>query len=211
MTKESRRQDRIFLAAESLFALHGYNGVSIRDISKSADVNSALVQYYFGTKESLYRSIFNQRYRSVTDERLSKIELVQPDEDKRAWAHALVTVWVAPSLLLTKKRGGARFIRLLAREYYDPESEQRGIIKEYFDPSARVFIGKLRQVFPEASNSDIAYSYQSMITLLLTLGVGGRQAMRLADGDAPKTLEQRVAYIVDFVAAGVFESLSRSR
>ncbi len=208
MTKENRRRDRIFLAAESLFALHGFNGVSIRDISKKAEVNSALVQYYFSSKESLYRAIFEQRYRSVTDERLAEIERVRPERNKKKWLHALVRVWVFPSLLLTRKRGGARFIQLLAREYYDPESEQRGIIKAYFDPSAQVFTGKLRELFPQASAADIAYAYQSMITLLLTLGLGGRQANRLAEGEPPKTLEQRAAFIVDFAASGMYALLS---
>ena len=33
--------------AEALFALHGLHGVTVRDIARSAAVDSALVHYYF--------------------------------------------------------------------------------------------------------------------------------------------------------------------
>jgi AcrR family transcriptional regulator len=48
--------------AEKLFAAKGFEGTSVRDISEAADVNLAMVSYYFGSKEKLMESMF--RYRS---------------------------------------------------------------------------------------------------------------------------------------------------
>lgn len=48
--------------AESLFSDRGYSDTSIRDIAKSADVNLALVNYHFGSKENLYLTIFKRRF-----------------------------------------------------------------------------------------------------------------------------------------------------
>jgi TetR/AcrR family transcriptional regulator len=48
---------RILAAAEKLFAARGFSGTVIRDIAAGAKVNGAMIHYYFGNKEGLYRAI----------------------------------------------------------------------------------------------------------------------------------------------------------
>lgn len=52
----------ILAKAETLFAEQGYSGTSVREIAKAANVNVAMISYYFGSKEQLLMEIF--RYRS---------------------------------------------------------------------------------------------------------------------------------------------------
>ena len=40
-------------AAEELFAEKGFSGTSVRDIADAADVNVAMISYYFGSKEKM--------------------------------------------------------------------------------------------------------------------------------------------------------------
>jgi AcrR family transcriptional regulator len=47
------RQD-ILDAARTEFAAHGYENTSMRAVARSAEVNSALVHHYFGTKDQLF-------------------------------------------------------------------------------------------------------------------------------------------------------------
>lgn len=47
-------RNRILKTATKLFAEKGFEGTSIRDIAKEAQVNLAMVSYYFGNKEGLY-------------------------------------------------------------------------------------------------------------------------------------------------------------
>ena len=51
---------KILLAAKKLFAKHGYDATSVRQICEEAGANVALVSYYFGGKESVFYEIFNQ-------------------------------------------------------------------------------------------------------------------------------------------------------
>jgi len=51
-------KDRILDSAERLFARHGFYGVSVRDITKAADVDVALVSYHFDGKRELFAAIF---------------------------------------------------------------------------------------------------------------------------------------------------------
>jgi AcrR family transcriptional regulator len=47
------KQIKIMEAAEELFAEKGFSGTSVRDISDAADINVAMISYYFGSKEKI--------------------------------------------------------------------------------------------------------------------------------------------------------------
>ena len=48
---------QILTVAEKLFSEKGFEGTSIRDISKEAKINIAMVSYYFGSKDKLLESL----------------------------------------------------------------------------------------------------------------------------------------------------------
>ena len=52
------KQIQILETAEKLFAENGFDGTSVRQISKAADINIAMISYYFGSKEKLIGSTF---------------------------------------------------------------------------------------------------------------------------------------------------------
>lgn len=55
-------KERILEEAESLFALKGYDAVSIREITGAAKCNLAAVNYHFGNKKNLYLEVFRSRW-----------------------------------------------------------------------------------------------------------------------------------------------------
>ena len=57
MSNFNEKQIHILQVAEKLFAEHGFDGTSIRMISKEAGINVAMVSYYFGSKESLLEKL----------------------------------------------------------------------------------------------------------------------------------------------------------
>src|SRR5437764_12594595 len=59
----------VFNAAERLFALHGFQNVSVRDITAEAGVNLASVNYHFGSKDALLFEIFRKRTAELNRER----------------------------------------------------------------------------------------------------------------------------------------------
>ncbi|MBS1907398.1 MAG: TetR family transcriptional regulator [Actinobacteria bacterium] len=54
---ESGSRDRIVVAAEHEFGENGYDGATIRAIAGRAEVDSALVHHYFGTKADLFAEV----------------------------------------------------------------------------------------------------------------------------------------------------------
>ncbi|HPH22765.1 MAG TPA: TetR family transcriptional regulator [Chitinophagaceae bacterium] len=57
----NEKQIQILEEAERLFSEKGFNGTSIREIAQAADINLAMVSYYFGSKNKLLEAIFIYR------------------------------------------------------------------------------------------------------------------------------------------------------
>jgi AcrR family transcriptional regulator len=55
-------KEKIMNAARVLFANQGYEGTSVREIAKTAEVNVASVNYYFSSKEKLFQEILHSGY-----------------------------------------------------------------------------------------------------------------------------------------------------
>ena len=62
---ESFARERIMDAAELTFAAHGYTRASLRLIVEKAHVTQALITYYFGSKEQLFKEVFIRRGREM--------------------------------------------------------------------------------------------------------------------------------------------------
>ncbi|WP_432712635.1 TetR/AcrR family transcriptional regulator [Pedobacter sp.] len=77
---------RIIQAAEKLFSEQGYEGTSTREISKVADANISMINYYFGSKEGVFMEIISNRIKDFN------VQLKSINEDKIAHIDKLLRV-----------------------------------------------------------------------------------------------------------------------
>jgi AcrR family transcriptional regulator len=83
-------QEQIVLAAERLFAQHGIDGVSLRQIGTAAGTsNNSAVQYHFGSKDKLIEAIFGYRWPRLQERRTLLIAERRP-RDLRGWVECLL-------------------------------------------------------------------------------------------------------------------------
>lgn len=82
-TDFNEKQIKILQVAEILFAEKGFDGTSIRNISKEAKINIAMISYYFGSKERLLESLIlyktsdlKSQLESILQENLEPIEKI---------------------------------------------------------------------------------------------------------------------------------------
>lgn len=73
---ESEMKMRILLAAKKLFAKQGFDGTSVRQICEEAGANVALVSYYFGGKENVFRALLENFF---PGQRMSEYEALLQD------------------------------------------------------------------------------------------------------------------------------------
>jgi TetR/AcrR family transcriptional regulator len=60
MPKDVSTEEKILAAAKQVFLRDGYHGARMEAIAKEADVNKALLHYYFRSKDKLFEQIFQQ-------------------------------------------------------------------------------------------------------------------------------------------------------
>lgn len=65
--KLSAKKIQILNVAEELFSQQGFDGTSVRAIAKIAEVNIAMISYYFGSKEKLLGELINRRMSGFGD------------------------------------------------------------------------------------------------------------------------------------------------
>ncbi len=59
--KFNEKQIQILEVAEKLIAKKGFEGTSVRDISSAANINVAMISYYFGSKEKMMSYLYRYR------------------------------------------------------------------------------------------------------------------------------------------------------
>ncbi len=62
MKEMSSTKKKVFDAAISIFNSKGYNGSSVREIAQKAEVNIALISYYFGGKKGLLEQLLTNYF-----------------------------------------------------------------------------------------------------------------------------------------------------
>ena len=98
-------KENIMAVAMRLFAEKGLKLVTVREICKAANVNVALVNYYFHNKNGLYQACVERLFHENTGDELCTIDATV--SDAKSWRKA-VRGWIfGVSRALRPSRGGA--------------------------------------------------------------------------------------------------------
>lgn len=201
-------RDRILDVAEELFAAKSFASVSVRDITGTAGVNLAAVNYYFGSKIALLKAVFLRRASVLNRERLSRLNrvLVSCPEGPLPLDEVLRALLEPPvRWLFDPDRGLNVFIQFLARCQMEEEPELRALFYEDVEHLRR-FLPALGRAAPDLSEEDVCWCLHFALGAMhytfshlerLTSISGGRCDIR----DADQVVERLIAF-----ARGGFET-----
>lgn len=132
-------------AAVELFADHGYDGASTRDIAAAAKQNLASINYYFGGKEGLYAAVLEEFFRRKHAEAGASITAARAlrDDPARTPDRILNEIrnWLRASImaLAQEDRQSHAFMRLMMREQFAPTKAFKKFFARMMDPSEDPF------------------------------------------------------------------------
>jgi AcrR family transcriptional regulator len=222
-------QQRLLDAAEILFADKGFDAVSVRDIAGAAGVNVAAVNYHFGGKERLYRTVLTRLIRAKRDryQAALRVALVTaPDASERGSGVDPVET-VLRSFFHThfedslKSERGAAFIKLLAREIHHGDAARMQPITELLAPMWTEFQHALVAALPGLDDVTCAWVIGSLHGQLIHFTIRWHTIHAAAGhrGDQPTTflqalfppladdvdqyIDRAVTHIARFSAAGI--------
>lgn len=143
MSEFNDKQHEILLVAERLFSEHGFDGTSVRDIAKAANINVAMISYYFGSKEKLLEALIIARIAGLRlqIENLHK-EALSPFEkiDK------LIELYITR---INKNKGMYQII------HFEISSKKREINCESFNEVKRYNLEALRDIIEEGQEKGV--------------------------------------------------------
>jgi AcrR family transcriptional regulator len=118
-------------AATELFIQRGFRDVSIREIADAAGTNSALISYYFGDKEGLFRQIYKDTVEPFNTARMINFDLIE--QAGVITVESVVEAWVAPMFQGTSlaKQSPVATLSLSLDAVYSKLTEQ--LVVEVYD------------------------------------------------------------------------------
>jgi AcrR family transcriptional regulator len=179
--KNSATKARILDAAEELFMEHGFEATSLRQITATARVNLAAVNYHFGSKEDLFEAVLTRRLDPMNQERLALLTLFEhASAPKPLSCEKILAAMFIPALKLARDRdlGGKNFLRLLGRAYADPAP----FIRHFLSAQYAVMIARFKAAFgralPHLPRKELAWRLHFVMGAL-SFTLAGTDALKL--------------------------------
>ncbi|MGQ9425011.1 TetR/AcrR family transcriptional regulator [Gilvimarinus sp. F26214L] len=195
------KRDRILDVAEELFARHGFDGVTMRQIASGAGVDVALASYHFGKKRDVFDAVFMRRADMLNSTRR---EVLYSSRGKEQTLEQIIEAFLLPLKLAqeTGDPGWRNYLALLAHIMASPVWSKE-MMPHVYDTLVEEFVEALRQVLPNARDEDIYWSYHYLSgALALTLAQTGR-IDKLSGGTCRSTdFEAAYEHMIPFIAAG---------
>lgn len=199
------KSERILDTAESLFAVHGYDGVSMRQIASQADVDVALASYHFGRKIDVFNAVFERRAELLNSSRIDALRECQKSAgDAGPTVEQIIEAFLRPLEMAqeTTDPGWKNYLALIAYVNNSPVWG-KSMMSTMFDKLVQEFIDALKKALPNAKEEDIYWCYQNLSgALTLTFAQTGR-IDNLSHGRC-KSDDFEAAYgtMIPFIAAG---------
>jgi len=151
--REAATKAAVFAAAERLFALHGFQNVSVRDITAKDEVNLASINYHFGSKDALLFEIFRRRTAELNRERAKMLHVAADAHNGRPPVRAILTALFEPPLRWSnpahERRISVQFIIRARSEGTEAMKEVLRTDVSHLRRFADALIGALPQLPPE--------------------------------------------------------------
>jgi AcrR family transcriptional regulator len=185
--QSERREDAMALildAAEKLFAQHGRNDVTIRAVAHEANVDPALVHYYFEDIDGVFHEVFQRKSVVINAIRNKAMDSYLAEHGKNLTIEGVFDVFLRPvfQAIAENPKYWANYAAIVSytvslRRDYTSSSRFAGreLMRETFDVAVRRFIDMLERLAPQAPPEEIYWFYHHVAaSLAVALAQTGR-------------------------------------
>ena len=201
---EAATKNMVFNAAERLFALHGFQNVSVRDITAEAGVNLASVNYHFGSKDALLFEIFRRRTAELNRERARMLHEATDRHGGKPPVREILTALFAPPVKWLAPSNDRRIsLQFLIRARSEGTSEIRDVLKSDVSHLRR-FSDALLAALPQLAPEEVYWRVHFALGLIHQNRFAELDRLNvLADGQVHEDdVDALLKRMVDFAEAG---------
>ena len=194
-------KQRILDSAEALFARHGFAGASLRQVTASANVNLAAVNYHFGSKENLINEVFRRRLDDLNSQRQQALQAVTTRPGYTL--EDVLDAFVRPALALSQdNKGGAGFVRVLARAYAEHNEQLRKFLHDNYGPALKEFAAAFARLLPHLDKQEL-YWRLDIVSGALTYAMADFGMIKRRGISEQQHRDLSAEHLIKFAAAGL--------
>ncbi|HTB62983.1 MAG TPA: TetR/AcrR family transcriptional regulator [Opitutales bacterium] len=200
-------RERLIRAAERCFTEHGFDGASLRQITKMAGVNLASVNYHFSSKRELWLEVMQRRLVPLNAERVRLLETARAalPAGKPVPVEQICDAMLLPLLhaFQENRSSSVTVARMVGRAINVPQSLSRELNRRNLDQFWRLFHNALRESLPEVPAAELDWKFYFLMSSMIgALAWQGRQpgVERQLSSD---NLEPMVRRLSVFIAGGL--------
>jgi AcrR family transcriptional regulator len=187
-------EEKIILAAEEVFIEQGFDGARMQSIADKAEINKAMLHYYFRSKEMLFEKIFEEKVKvlfpQIGEQMKDKVSFI----DKVCFfieqyyiilnRYPFLPLFVISTM---NKKGNQKFLKALPFNY----------LKDFFFESffSDLQAGKIRAIHP----FQFAISMMSMCVFPFLAKPAIGELLSIDDAQFRELMAQRVEELKSYV------------
>jgi TetR/AcrR family transcriptional regulator, regulator of cefoperazone and chloramphenicol sensitivity len=202
---EKSVREKVLDAAGDVFGRKGYKAATIREICRTAGVNVASINYYFGGKQALYRTVVTDLLsrtfaRYPVDEGINAGS--SPKDRLRAFIRSALRRLLSPGGLSGYPGKG----QLVARELVDPSPFLDDMVDEFIRPTAAILSAIISELLgPSANLQNITRCQISVMGQCFHYALARPIVTRLVDVDFsdPAAIDNLTDHVTRFSLAGI--------
>jgi AcrR family transcriptional regulator len=201
---------RFMDAAENIFIKYGYEGASIRMISREAEAPLGTLHHYWGSKEVLFRDTCERRFGPILAQQAARIAECErrAGAGERLDVATIVRALIEPPILADGNDGTAppcEIIRMLyGRVLTEPSDVVKRIVKDLFGETSKHFQNLMRQHHPGLDETRFYWRFTCIIgAFLFAQSFGDRVASTSGLSPAPVDWRFVVEEIVGVIVRGM--------
>lgn len=189
-----KTRDALLDAALEAFARKGFDGASIREITKVVGVRESAFYAHFASKRAAYEELFREAGPPMAATALDALADAGPAEFLPAFATAVITAWSAPR--------ARKFAAMLMRDALDDDAQGWRALKRSVDGVLQLLAARIRRwradgLVPEQF-SDEAFAFAFLAPLAMARFMFFNVAAAPTDGERGHAIID--AHVASFVA-----------
>lgn len=197
-------RERILNHAEELFARNGYNGSSMRDVARAAQLQTAAIGYHYPSKEELFDTVIRRRAAVMTEWRQRVLQQMRGRQGAAAIPlDQLVRAYVQPFYESASHgdAGWRNYAALMGRLANSALGTE--VIARHYDATAQLYLSEFKRSLPGVAEPAVIDGFTFMVASMLALCANTGRAQRLAGAaGVERSLTEPFSNLVTFLVSG---------
>lgn len=148
-------RQRLIEVAARHFAEHGVQGASQRAIQREVGVNNSTVNYYFGSKDALYRAVVDAAVSNIQTRRKRGLKNIPDYLAVHDRLRLLLEAYLGALLDEANNEIGYHYVRIVVKLHLVTHDPAYDVIEERLHPVRELYVDALARIFPNSSRSRI--------------------------------------------------------